>query len=126
MPWDIVFYKAADESVPTDDFLDACPVKVRAQLLAALRLLETAKGDGSSFGRQRDVRARGVLPPSGWRRHSAGRSDPCLLIIGFSQEHILKPEWRHRRPLLGASRSRSTADSELQSELAAAKTRLAD
>jgi hypothetical protein len=36
MPWDIVFYKAADESVPTDDFLDACPVKVRAQLLAVL------------------------------------------------------------------------------------------
>ena len=36
MPWDIVFYKAVDESVPTDDFLDACPVKVRAQLLAVL------------------------------------------------------------------------------------------
>ena len=36
MPWDIVFSKAADESVPTDDFLDDCPVKVRAQLLAVL------------------------------------------------------------------------------------------
>jgi len=36
MAWDIVFYKAADGSVPTDDFLDDCPVKVRAQLLAVL------------------------------------------------------------------------------------------
>ena len=36
MPWDVVFYKAADDSVPTDDFLDACPVKVRAQLMAVL------------------------------------------------------------------------------------------
>ena len=39
MPWDVVFYKAADGSVPTDDFLDDCPVKVRAQLLAVLDAL---------------------------------------------------------------------------------------
>jgi hypothetical protein len=36
MPWDIVFYRTADGSVPTDDFLDSCPAKVRAQLLAVL------------------------------------------------------------------------------------------
>ena len=36
MAWDIVFYKAADGAVPTDDFLDDYPVKVRAQLLAVL------------------------------------------------------------------------------------------
>jgi hypothetical protein len=34
--WDIVFYQAPDGTVPTDEFLDACPVKVRAQLFAVL------------------------------------------------------------------------------------------
>ncbi|MGH9190521.1 MAG: hypothetical protein ACRD0Q_10895 [Acidimicrobiales bacterium] len=36
MPWDIVFYKSADGAVPTDGFLDGCPVKVRAQFMAVL------------------------------------------------------------------------------------------
>ncbi len=36
MAWDIVFYKTADERVPTDEFLDGCPLKVRAQFLAVL------------------------------------------------------------------------------------------
>ncbi len=36
MPWDVVYYKAADGSVPAIDFLDGCPVKVAANLLAVL------------------------------------------------------------------------------------------
>jgi hypothetical protein len=36
MPWDIVFYRAAEGTVPTDLFLDECPVKVRAQFMAVL------------------------------------------------------------------------------------------
>lgn len=36
MAWDIVFFEAADGSVPADEFLRACPKKVRARLLATL------------------------------------------------------------------------------------------
>ena len=35
-PWDIVFYKTGDGTVPTDEFLDGCPIKVRAQFMAVL------------------------------------------------------------------------------------------
>jgi len=34
--WDIVDYAAADGSVPAIEFLDGCPVKVAANLLAVL------------------------------------------------------------------------------------------
>lgn len=34
--WDVVYYKAADERVPAIDFLDGCPTKVAANLLAVL------------------------------------------------------------------------------------------
>jgi hypothetical protein len=34
--WDIVYYKAADESVPAIEFLNGCPTKVAANLLAVL------------------------------------------------------------------------------------------
>lgn len=36
MPWDIVYYRQADGRVPVHEFLAACPVKVRARLLAVL------------------------------------------------------------------------------------------
>lgn len=36
MAWDIVYYKAADGKVPAIEFLDGCPVKVAANLLAVL------------------------------------------------------------------------------------------
>ena len=36
MAWDIVYYTAPDVSVPTIDFLDGCPTKVAANLLAVL------------------------------------------------------------------------------------------
>jgi hypothetical protein len=34
--WDVVYYKAPDGSVPAIEFLDGCPVKVAANLLAVL------------------------------------------------------------------------------------------
>lgn len=36
MPWDILYYKEEDGSVPTDVFLDHCPASVEANLLAVL------------------------------------------------------------------------------------------
>jgi len=34
--WDVVYYRASDNSVPTIDFLEGCPTKVAANLLAVL------------------------------------------------------------------------------------------
>ena len=34
--WDVVYYRTADDAVPADDFLDACPPKVAAQLVAVI------------------------------------------------------------------------------------------
>ncbi|MGH3072072.1 MAG: hypothetical protein ACRDNB_07355 [Gaiellaceae bacterium] len=36
MAWDVVYYKASDNSVPAIDFLEGCPTKVAANLLAVL------------------------------------------------------------------------------------------
>jgi hypothetical protein len=36
LAWDVVYYKAPDRTVPAIDFLDGCPVKVAANLLAVL------------------------------------------------------------------------------------------
>lgn len=36
MAWDVVYYRRPDGRVPVDEFLDGCPVKVRARLLAVL------------------------------------------------------------------------------------------
>lgn len=36
MPWDIVYYKAPDGSVPAIEFVDGCPTKVAAHLLVVL------------------------------------------------------------------------------------------
>ena len=36
MPWDIVYYQAQDGSVPSILFLDTCPSKVEARMLAVL------------------------------------------------------------------------------------------
>ena len=36
MAWDVVYYRARDESVPAIDFLAGCPTKVTANLLAVL------------------------------------------------------------------------------------------
>jgi hypothetical protein len=35
-PWDIVYFKEDDGSIPMEVFLDACPPKVEAKLLAVL------------------------------------------------------------------------------------------
>jgi len=36
MVWDVVYYRSRDGSVPAIDFLDGCPTKVAAYLLAVL------------------------------------------------------------------------------------------
>ena len=35
-PWDVVYYVAADGRCSADEFLDGCPTKVSAQLIAVL------------------------------------------------------------------------------------------
>lgn len=36
MPWDVLYYKTSDKRVPAIDFLEGCPTKVAANLLAVL------------------------------------------------------------------------------------------
>lgn len=36
MAWDVVYYRAADKSIPAAEFLDSCPTKVEAEMLATL------------------------------------------------------------------------------------------
>lgn len=52
MAWDIVFFEAADGSVPADKFLRACPKKVRARLLATLDAVAEAPPPRFSGGGQ--------------------------------------------------------------------------
>ncbi len=70
MAWDIVYYEAPDGSVPAIDFLDGCPVKVAANLLAVLDAVAEApppqySGGGKweamhgSMGGYYEVRATG-------------------------------------------------------------------
>ena len=70
MAWDVVYYKAADGSVPAIEFLDGCPVKVAANLLAVLDAVAEApppqySGGGKweamhgSMGGYYEVRATG-------------------------------------------------------------------
>ena len=42
MAWDVIYYAAADGTVPAIDFLAGCPVKVAANLLAVLDAVATA------------------------------------------------------------------------------------
>ena len=42
MPWGIVYYQARDGSVPAEAFLDACPLKVEATILAVLEAVRQA------------------------------------------------------------------------------------
>jgi Txe/YoeB family toxin of Txe-Axe toxin-antitoxin module len=42
MSWGIVYYKARDGSVPAEAFLDACPLKVEATILAVLEAVRQA------------------------------------------------------------------------------------
>jgi len=42
VPWDILYYKLAEGSIPAEDFLDAIPTKVEARLLATLDAVAAA------------------------------------------------------------------------------------
>lgn len=42
MAWDVVYYRAPDKSVPAMDFLEGCPTKVAANLLAVLEAVAEA------------------------------------------------------------------------------------
>ncbi|MGH2965142.1 MAG: hypothetical protein ACRDMH_07150 [Solirubrobacterales bacterium] len=52
MAWDVIYYKTADGSVPASDFLDGCPTKVRARLLATVDAVAEAPPPQFSGGGQ--------------------------------------------------------------------------
>jgi hypothetical protein len=48
--WGAVYYEAEDGSVPAEDFLDSCPAKVEAALLAVLESVREAPPPAFSGG----------------------------------------------------------------------------
>ncbi|MGB2711888.1 MAG: hypothetical protein WBC33_10260 [Conexibacter sp.] len=50
MAWGIVYYTTADGRVPADEFLDACPDKVEATILAVLEAVRRAPPPAFSGG----------------------------------------------------------------------------
>jgi hypothetical protein len=55
MEWDITFYRNTDDNIPADDFLDDCPVNVRARLMAILDAVAEApppQFSGGGSGKQ--------------------------------------------------------------------------
>jgi Txe/YoeB family toxin of Txe-Axe toxin-antitoxin module len=50
MAWGVVYYKTADGRVPADEFLDACPDKVEATILAVLEAVRRAPPPAFSGG----------------------------------------------------------------------------
>lgn len=50
MPWGVVYYRAADGRVPADEFLDGCPDKVEATILAVLEAVRRAPPPACSGG----------------------------------------------------------------------------
>lgn len=42
MAWDVIYYRTADKTVPAVDFLDSCPTKVEAEMLATLEAVAEA------------------------------------------------------------------------------------
>jgi hypothetical protein len=112
-PWDVVYYRADDESVPADDFLDECPPKVGAQMVAVLDDVADAppprySGGGrweamhGSMGGYYEIRAQGpnreqfrlfcILEngsPEELRRR--GLSRPAIAVIGGMRKPWLTP-----------------------------------
>jgi hypothetical protein len=50
MAWGIVYYRTADDRIPTEEFLDTCPVKVEATILAVLEAIRAAPPPAFSGG----------------------------------------------------------------------------
>ena len=50
MGWGIVYYRTPGQRVPAEDFLDSCPTKVEATILAALEAVRTAPPPAFSGG----------------------------------------------------------------------------
>jgi hypothetical protein len=50
MEWGVVYYRQADGQVPTEAFLDSCPTKVEATILAVLEAVRAAPPPAFSGG----------------------------------------------------------------------------
>jgi len=50
MEWGVVYYRQADGQVPAEAFLDSCPTKVEATILAVLQAVRAAPPPAFSGG----------------------------------------------------------------------------
>lgn len=101
MEWGIAYYRAPNGTVPAEDFLDACPMKVEANLLAVLEVVRAAppptfSGGGKweamhgSMGGYHEIRGTGP-----GREHFRlfckleNGSQSELAQLGFDRPHIV-------------------------------------
>lgn len=50
MGWGVVYYRAANGAVPAEAFLDSCPAKIEARILAVLEVVRAAPPPAFSGG----------------------------------------------------------------------------
>jgi hypothetical protein len=50
VPWDVVYFKATDDSIPAEEFLEGCPAKVEAKFQAILDAVAAAPPPAFSGG----------------------------------------------------------------------------
>ena len=50
MGWGVVYYRAANGAVPAETFLDFCPAKIEARILAVLEVVRAAPPPAFSGG----------------------------------------------------------------------------
>ena len=55
MAWGVVYYQAPDGSIPAEEFLDSCPTKVEATILAVLEAVRPAPPPQFSGGGKWEV-----------------------------------------------------------------------
>lgn len=87
--WGVAYYRAADGSIPADDFLDRCPTKVEATILAVLEAVRSAPPPAFSGGGKWEAMHGSMAGYYEIRVTGPGRKHYrlfCLLENGIDQE----------------------------------------
>lgn len=91
--WDVIYYRTTDGGCPADDFLDGCPVKVSAQLVAVLDDVAGAPPPRYSGGGRWEAMHGGMRGFYEVRAQGPRRDQFrlfCVLENGTAQERTLR------------------------------------
>ncbi len=90
-PWDVIYYAAADGRCPGDEFLDGCPTKIGAQLIAVLDDVADAPPPRYSGGGRWEAMHGGMAGIYEVRAQGPGREQFrlfCILENGTPEELV--------------------------------------